>query len=126
VIQTNETAACPADSRIARHLDAKVAERLAKCRDPALVAVSQRLGHSGLAVQLRAPRGSVTVNPLRPSRSTSSEREMNWQRRMCNENGCSGRGERSRTAVTDLFVPVSLPLAIKLTGVAGWVRLATA
>jgi len=71
--------ACPADSRIARHFDAKVAERLAKCQDPALVAVSQRLGHSGLAVQLRAPRGSVTVNPLRPSRGTSSEREMNWQ-----------------------------------------------
>jgi SAM-dependent methyltransferase len=34
---------CPADSRIARHFDAKVAERLAKCQDPGLVAVSQRL-----------------------------------------------------------------------------------
>jgi magnesium-protoporphyrin O-methyltransferase len=35
--------ACPADPRIARHFDAKVAERLAKCQDPALIAVSQRL-----------------------------------------------------------------------------------
>jgi len=35
--------ACPTDSRIARHFDAKVAERLAKCRDPDLIAVSQRL-----------------------------------------------------------------------------------
>lgn len=34
---------CPADSRIARYFDAKVAERLAKCQDPGLVAVSQRL-----------------------------------------------------------------------------------
>lgn len=31
------------DLRIARHFDAKVAERLAKCQDPGLVAVSQRL-----------------------------------------------------------------------------------
>ena len=35
--------ACPTDSRIARHFDAKVAERLAKCLDPGLIAVSQRL-----------------------------------------------------------------------------------
>jgi len=35
--------ACPADSRIARHFDAKVAERLAKRQDPGLVAVSERL-----------------------------------------------------------------------------------
>jgi SAM-dependent methyltransferase len=35
--------ACPAESRIARHFDAKVAERLAKCQDPSLIAVSQRL-----------------------------------------------------------------------------------
>jgi len=35
--------ACPTDSRIARHFDAKVAERLAKGQDPGLVAVSQRL-----------------------------------------------------------------------------------
>lgn len=35
--------ACPSDSRIARHFDAKVAERLAKGQDPGLVAVSQRL-----------------------------------------------------------------------------------
>ncbi len=35
--------ACPADSRIARHFDAKVAVRLANCDDPDLLAVSQRL-----------------------------------------------------------------------------------
>jgi SAM-dependent methyltransferase len=35
--------ACPADSRIARHFDSKVAERLAQCQDPGLVAVSERL-----------------------------------------------------------------------------------
>ena len=35
--------ACPSDARIARHFDAKVAERLAKRQDPALVPVSQRL-----------------------------------------------------------------------------------
>ena len=34
---------CPTDSRIARHFDAKVAERSAKCQDPSLIAVSQRL-----------------------------------------------------------------------------------
>ena len=34
--------ACPTDSRIARHFDAKVAERLATGQDPGLVAVSQR------------------------------------------------------------------------------------
>ena len=35
--------ACPADGRIARFFDARLAERLAKCQDPGLVAVSQRL-----------------------------------------------------------------------------------
>jgi magnesium-protoporphyrin O-methyltransferase len=35
--------ACPADSRIARHFDAKVAERLASGRGPGLVPVSERL-----------------------------------------------------------------------------------
>ena len=35
--------ACPTDSRIARHFDAKVAERLARGQDPGLVAVSERL-----------------------------------------------------------------------------------
>jgi len=35
--------ACPTDSRIARHFDAKMAERLAKCQDPGLIPVSQRL-----------------------------------------------------------------------------------
>jgi SAM-dependent methyltransferase len=34
---------CPTDSRIARHFDAKMAERLAKCQDPGLIPVSQRL-----------------------------------------------------------------------------------
>ncbi len=34
---------CPSAPHIARHFDAKVAERLAKCQDPSLVAVSQRL-----------------------------------------------------------------------------------
>jgi SAM-dependent methyltransferase len=35
--------ACPTYSRIARHFDAKVAERMAQCQDPGLVAVSRRL-----------------------------------------------------------------------------------
>ncbi len=35
--------ACPADARISRHFDAKVAERLAKGQDAGLVAVSRRL-----------------------------------------------------------------------------------
>jgi magnesium-protoporphyrin O-methyltransferase len=35
--------ACPTDSRIARHFDTKVAERLARGQDPGLVAVSERL-----------------------------------------------------------------------------------
>jgi len=35
--------ACPTDSRIARHFDAKVAERSATGQDPGLVAVSERL-----------------------------------------------------------------------------------
>jgi len=42
--------ACPADSRIARHFDAKVAERLARGQDPGLVAVSQRLRDALLAL----------------------------------------------------------------------------
>ena len=35
--------ACPTNARIARHFDAKVAERLAQFGDPGLVAVSERL-----------------------------------------------------------------------------------
>jgi SAM-dependent methyltransferase len=35
--------ACPTDSRIARHFDAKVAERLGQGQDPGMVAVSERL-----------------------------------------------------------------------------------
>lgn len=35
--------ACPSDGRIARFFDARLAERLAKCQDPGLVAVSERL-----------------------------------------------------------------------------------
>jgi SAM-dependent methyltransferase len=38
-----QACACPTDSRIARHFDAKVAERLAKGQDPGLAAVSERL-----------------------------------------------------------------------------------
>ena len=34
---------CPTETRIARHFDAKVAGRSAKCQDPSLIAVSQRL-----------------------------------------------------------------------------------
>ena len=42
--------ACPTDPRIARHFDAKAAERLAKGQDPGLVAVSQRLRDALLAL----------------------------------------------------------------------------
>ena len=42
--------ACPTDSRIARHFDAKVAERLARGQDPGLVAVSQRLSDALLSL----------------------------------------------------------------------------
>lgn len=42
--------ACPNDARIARHFDAKVAERLAKCQDPSLVPISQRLGDALLSL----------------------------------------------------------------------------
>lgn len=42
--------ACPTDSRIARHFDAKVAKRLAQGLDPGFVAVSQRLHDALLAV----------------------------------------------------------------------------
>jgi SAM-dependent methyltransferase len=42
--------ACPTDSRIARHFDAKVAQRLAQGPDPSLVAVSQRLRDALLAL----------------------------------------------------------------------------
>jgi magnesium-protoporphyrin O-methyltransferase len=38
-----EDCACPADARIARHFDAKVAERLAQRQDPGLLPVSERL-----------------------------------------------------------------------------------
>jgi SAM-dependent methyltransferase len=39
----SQECACPTDSRIARHFDAKVAERVAKGQDPGLVPVSERL-----------------------------------------------------------------------------------
>lgn len=42
--------ACPADARIARHFDAKVAERLAQCQDSGLVAVSERLSDALLSL----------------------------------------------------------------------------
>jgi magnesium-protoporphyrin O-methyltransferase len=50
--------ACPSDSRIARHFDAKVAERLAKGQDPGLVAVSQRLTDVLLALD---PAGKTVL-----------------------------------------------------------------
>jgi SAM-dependent methyltransferase len=43
--------ACPADSRIARHFDAKVAERLASGQDPGLVPVSERLRDALLSLE---------------------------------------------------------------------------
>jgi SAM-dependent methyltransferase len=42
--------ACPVDSRIARHFDAKVAERLARGQDPVLVPVSECLRDALLSV----------------------------------------------------------------------------
>jgi SAM-dependent methyltransferase len=42
--------ACPTDARIARHFDAKAAERLAKGQDPGLVAVSRRLRDALMAL----------------------------------------------------------------------------
>lgn len=40
--------------------------------------------------------------------------------------GGSGRGERSHTAATDLFVPVCMPLAIEVTGTERWLDSSTA
>ena len=51
--------ACPTDGRIARHFDAKVAERLAKRQDPGLVAVSQRLRDALLALD---PTGRTVLD----------------------------------------------------------------
>ena len=42
--------ACSTESRIARHFDAKVAERLAQRQDPGLVAVSERLRDALMAL----------------------------------------------------------------------------
>ncbi len=50
--------ACPVDARIARHFDAKVAERLAQCQDPGLVAVSERLSDALLSLD---PRGRTVL-----------------------------------------------------------------
>jgi SAM-dependent methyltransferase len=49
---------CPTDSRIARHFDTKVAERSAKCQDPSLIAVSQRLIDALLS---REPAGKTVL-----------------------------------------------------------------
>ena len=49
---------CATDSRIARHFDAKVAERLAKCPDQGLVAVSQRLRDALLSLD---PTGATVL-----------------------------------------------------------------
>jgi SAM-dependent methyltransferase len=50
--------ACPADARIARHFDAKTADRLAKGQDPSLVAVSQHLRDALLPVD---PNGKTVL-----------------------------------------------------------------
>ena len=50
--------ACPADPVIARHFDAKVAERLAKGQDPGLVPVSERLRDALLAL---GPAGKTVL-----------------------------------------------------------------
>jgi SAM-dependent methyltransferase len=50
--------ACPTDSQIARHFDAKVAERLAQGQDPGLVPVSQRLRDALLALD---PAGATVL-----------------------------------------------------------------
>ena len=60
---------CPTDCRIARHFDAKVAERQAKGQDPGLVAVSQRLSDALLSLdpmgrtvlELGCGRGSLLL-----------------------------------------------------------------
>ena len=48
--QEGQECACPTDPRIARHFDAKVAERLARGQDPVLVSVSERLRDALLSV----------------------------------------------------------------------------
>jgi SAM-dependent methyltransferase len=58
--QTQHVCACPADSRIARHFNAKVAERSAKGQDPSLVAVSQRLRGALLSLD---PTGVSVLEP---------------------------------------------------------------
>jgi SAM-dependent methyltransferase len=55
---TEPECACPTDPRIARHFDAKTAERLAKGQDPGLVAVSQRLRDALLSVD---PNGTSVL-----------------------------------------------------------------
>lgn len=68
-----EECACPADARIARHFDAKTAERVAKGKDPELVPVSQRLaaalltiGPAGRTVlELGCGRGGLLATLLR-------------------------------------------------------------
>jgi magnesium-protoporphyrin O-methyltransferase len=45
-----QACACPTDARIARHFDAKTAERLARGQDPGLVAVSERLSDALLSL----------------------------------------------------------------------------
>ena len=49
---------CPTDSRIARYFDARVAERLAQCQDPGLVAVSERLSDALLSLD---PTGKTVL-----------------------------------------------------------------
>lgn len=67
---TAQDCRCLSDTRIARHFDAKVTERLAQCQDPGLVAVSERLrdallslGPTGRTVlELGCGRGGLLLN----------------------------------------------------------------
>jgi SAM-dependent methyltransferase len=53
-----QACACPTDPRIARHFDAKTAERMAKGQDPGLVPVSERLRHALMALD---PAGKTVL-----------------------------------------------------------------
>jgi magnesium-protoporphyrin O-methyltransferase len=49
---------CPTDPRIARHFDARVADSSAKCQDPSLISISQRLRD---ALQSQDPAGKTVL-----------------------------------------------------------------
>jgi SAM-dependent methyltransferase len=71
---------CPADPRIARHFDAKVAERLAQGQDPGLFAVSERLGDALLSrdpigktvLELGCGRGGLLLRLVRAGAAEAS------------------------------------------------------